>query len=518
MASFLFLLLLSAPVIWAVFLVMREPFGNRHRELMVRGAAGGTWCAMAAAVLAGGEVLRGGPIALPSQAWPIFYLDALSVVMAFLIGFIGWVIVRYSRTYLAGDECRTRFFQWVGGSLGSVYLLVISGHLAVMLAAWIACSLCLHHLLVLYPHREASVVSARKKFVFSRLADLSLILAASLLFLHFGTLGIPGILQGAREMAGSELPWTLGLAIAGIVAGAVLKSAQFPFHSWLPDTLETPTPVSALMHAGIISAGGFLLIRLSPLVSLSGGALLVLALIGAVTALFGSLVMLTQTSIKKSLAFSTVAQMGYMLMQCGLGAFALAALHLVAHSLYKAHAFLGSGSGVSQKSPSPLSAPAPHRSLGGFSAALAVGIVICLGTGLAFGVSPGDEPGLFVLGSILIMAVTTLLWSAHRRSVLIPGIVLAIGTCGAYFALHHAASGILRDALPASLPPHGPAGWAVFLLITAAFFTVFLLQAGLPAVNRSAWGQRIYVLIFNRFYVNACVNHLLMKLWPLKKA
>lgn len=518
MATLLFLLLLSGPVIWAFFLVIREPFANRHREVMVRGAGGGTWCAMAAAVLAGGEVLRGGPIALPNQAWPIFYVDTLSAVMASLIGFIGWVIVRYARTYLAGEECHPRFFRWVGGSLGSVYLLVISGHLTVMLVAWIACSLCLHQLLVLYPHREASIISARKKFVFSRLADLCLILAASLLFLHFGTLGIPGILQAAREMAGSELPWTLALAIAGIVAGAILKSAQFPFHSWLPDTLETPTPVSALMHAGIISAGGFLLIRLSPLVALSGNALLVLALIGAMTALFGSLVMLTQTSIKKSLAFSTVAQMGYMLMQCGLGAFALAALHLVAHSLYKAHAFLGSGSGVAQKSPPPLSAPASHRSPGGFAAALAVAIVICLGTGLAFGVSLRDEPGLFVLGSILIMALTTLLWNAHRRSVFFPGIALAVGTCAAYFALHHAASGFLSDALPSALPVHGPAGQVVFLLLIAAFFMVFLLQAGLPAVNRSAWGQRIYVLIFNRFYVNACVNHLLMKLWPLKKA
>ncbi len=128
------------------------------------------------------------------------------------------------------------------------------------------------------------------------------------------------------------------------VIGAMTKSAQIPFHSWLPDTMETPTPVSALMHAGIINAGGFLIIRLSPLVSQSHVALDLLAIVGAATAILGAVVMLTQTSIKRTLAYSTIAQMGFMMLQCGLGAFSAALLHIIAHSLYKAHAFLSSGS------------------------------------------------------------------------------------------------------------------------------------------------------------------------------
>ena len=143
-----------------------------------------------------------------------------------------------------------------------------------------------------------------------------------------------------------NLPTAAWHELIGIlfVLGAMTKSAQFPFHSWLPDTMETPTPVSALMHAGVINAGGFLVIRLSPLVSLSPIALDLLALIGALTAMLGAVVMLTQTSIKRSLAYSTIAQMGFMMLQCGLGAFSAALLHIVAHSAYKAHAFLSSGS------------------------------------------------------------------------------------------------------------------------------------------------------------------------------
>ena len=149
--------------------------------------------------------------------------------------------------------------------------------------------------------------------------------------------------EGESSTRTSELTWLC----LSLVCGAMLKSAQFPFHSWLPDTMETPTPVSALMHAGIINAGGFLIVRLSPLVTLSPLSLHILAVVGAFTAIFASLVMMTQASVKRMLAFSTIAQMGFMMLQCGVGAFSIAVLHIVAHSLYKAHAFLSSGSVVS---------------------------------------------------------------------------------------------------------------------------------------------------------------------------
>ncbi len=520
----LLLLLLSAPAFWGALLMIPASLANAHSAGCGRLAIIGSWLAMAGAAgamvalwLAGGSA-----ISLPLAGIVIVYLDVFSVIMAMLIGFIGWVIIQFSRTYLRGEHNQGQFFRWLGGTLASVFVLVISGHLALMLAAWICTSLCLHHLLVFYPDREASMIAARKKFVFSRLGDLSLLVAAVLIFINFGTLELPAIITQAKALVGMPAEASLTAAIACIAVGAVLKSAQFPFHTWLPDTLETPTPVSALMHAGIISAGGFLLIRLSPLVSLSAEIMLALALIGALTALFGSLVMLTQTSIKKSLAFSTVAQMGYMMMQCGLGAFALAALHLIAHSLYKAHAFLDSGEAISQKAPLSLTSPSrtSKHAIAGLALALLFGVLISIGGGLCFGVSPAKEPGLLVVVSILIMAITSLLWMslAHRPGVFLLTLVMAGGVCVAYFALHHIFTWSLQDSLPVGISDSTSWAWGVYALIVLTFFGVFLLQVSLPVLQKSPLVHHLYVLIFNRFYVNALVNRLLLKLWPVTKA
>jgi NAD(P)H-quinone oxidoreductase subunit 5 len=205
----------------------------------------------------------------------------------------------------------------------------------------------------------------------------------------FHTWNFSALFNAANELHKSGLT-TSSLEINSIcfllVAGAMLKSAQFPFHSWLPDTMETPTPVSALMHAGIINAGGFLIIRLNPLVTLSPAALSTLALFGAFTALFASLVMLTHASVKRSLAFSTVAQMGFMMLECGLGAFGLAVLHLVAHSLYKAHAFLASGSIVSMAKSAWTPTEKPNAHPLTFAAAFATAIALALGCAWIFGV------------------------------------------------------------------------------------------------------------------------------------
>ncbi len=157
----------------------------------------------------------------------------------------------------------------------------------------------------------------------------------------------------------------MAITAAGfLAAAALLKSAQFPVHGWLTEVMETPTPVSALLHAGVINAGGFLLIRFADVMLLAPGVLAVLVMVGGFTALFGGLVMLTQPAVKTSLAWSTVAQMGFMILECGLGLFPLALLHIVAHSLYKTHSFLASGEAVeliavnAGQVPSPFPRPA----------------------------------------------------------------------------------------------------------------------------------------------------------------
>ena len=181
-------------------------------------------------------------------------------------------------------------------------------------------------------------------------------------------------------MASPSAPPAL-LAIA-----ALLKSAQFPTHGWLTEVMETPTPVSALLHAGVINAGGFLLIRFADVMLLAPGVLAALVMIGGFTALFGSLVMLTQPAVKTSLAWSTVAQMGFMIFECGLALFPLALLHIVAHSLYKAHSFLASGGAVEQVAAIPRPGPVAVPEAGAVGAGLPVGARRSMSwSGLAFG-------------------------------------------------------------------------------------------------------------------------------------
>jgi len=519
MAMLLFSLLVAAPAAWFLLLLLPSGLANRHAGRLGRLEE---WLAGLAFLSAAGGAIAllsagGQPISLPTGGLVMVYLDAFSSAMSLLIAFVGWVIVRYSRCYLAGDPRQGVFFQWLGASLASVFLLVIAGNLILLLAAWISTSLCLHHLLAFYPERSAAVLSARKKFVFSRMADACLLGAAVLLFREFGTLELPKMLGQAGGMLGAEVPWSVMGAVGLVAAGAIWKSAQFPFHTWLPDTLETPTPVSALMHAGIISAGGFLLIRLSPLVVLAPGVMNLLAIAGAVTAIFGSLVMLTQTSVKKSLAFSTVAQMGYMILQCGLGAFGLAALHLIAHSLYKAHAFLSSGSVVMQKSAPPLSDESLPPQRGGVLVLLLIGGAIILGMGTLFGLSLDKEPGVLVLGAVLVMAVSTLLIRSlgSGRGQVVRSMGLALAICATYFLLHHAMGWLLGGVVPDSLPSPGVPGYVLMGLIILAFGGVFLLQVHLGEIQSTAWGRKLYVLIFNRFYVNAFVNRLMTRLWPV---
>ncbi len=254
------------------------------------------------------------------------YYDGVASLMLALVSFVGWVICRYSIRYLDGEATQGRYFRWTAFTIGAVSLMVISGNLLMFVATWVMTSLGLHQLLMHYGHRPAAKRAAWTKFTISRIGDAALVAAIVILYSEFKTLDFAELFA----VAGSLASVTPAMHVAGflLVAGAVTKSAQFPFHTWLPQTMETPTPVSALMHAGIVNAGGYLIIRTSPLVSLTPSALTTLAIIGGVTACFAAVVMLTQTSVKKSLAYSTIAQMGFMMLQCGLGAFSAAMLHI----------------------------------------------------------------------------------------------------------------------------------------------------------------------------------------------
>jgi NAD(P)H-quinone oxidoreductase subunit 5 len=218
-----------------------------------------------------------------------------------------------------------------------VSAFVLSDHLAVSGVLWIGMSLGMHALLRHFEGRAAARRAAKKKFWFSRVGDVAFWTAVVLL-LREGVSLSPSSWT-VDTFAGSSA----GVAALLLVGTVLLKSAQFPFHSWLPETMEAPTPVSALMHAGVINAGAFLLLRLSPLLVARPAALDLALVAGGLTTALGCLVWWSQPDVKKSLAWSTVAQMGFLMVEIGLGLFHTALLHLLGHALYKAHAFLRSG-------------------------------------------------------------------------------------------------------------------------------------------------------------------------------
>ncbi len=259
-------------------------------------------------------------------------LDAVSATMTVLVGFVGWIVVRYARSYLDGEEQEGRFHGLMLGTLAAVLLLVQSGSLVVLAASFIAVGAGLRRLLMFYGERAEAQRAATKFALVWFGGDVLLVLAAALLWIGFGTADLGAI--GAAAKGG--LPLSAHIAVALLVVVAALKTASFPLHGWITEVMEAPTPVSALLHAGIINAGGFLMIRLAELVQASSGGMAALVMLGGLTALFGAVVMLTQSAAKTALAWSTVSQMGFMLLQCGLGLWPLALLHIVAHSLYKA--------------------------------------------------------------------------------------------------------------------------------------------------------------------------------------
>ncbi len=285
--------------------------------------------------------------ALPDSAMlDVVQLDIVSGAMFLLVSTLALVVVRYSRSYLAGQAGLDRFARNLLLTLASVTVLVTSNHLAVLIVAWFATDVGLHQLLTFYRSRRQAIIVAHKKFLLSRVADACFVSSVVIIGLQAGSLRIDVVNEIAR--AKGELSPTMHLATVLLVIGVLLKSAQLPFHGWMLQVMEAPTPVSALLHAGVVNIGGFVMIRLAPLMAGASIAQGILIGVGLFTTIVASLVMTTRFAIKGVLAWSTIGQMGFMLVQCGLGAWHLALMHLLAHSLYKAHTFLSSGSVVQQ--------------------------------------------------------------------------------------------------------------------------------------------------------------------------
>lgn len=309
------------------------------------------WCAALTSVATFVLVLYGDPIRLTilgGSSGPLAYtilVDRLAAVMMVLISSVSLIIHVYSERYMVGDAGYIRYFAFLGALTSVLLSLVSSGNLLWMFLCWHLVTWLLSSLLVCNPASRAAKEAGQKTFWTQALGDAAFAVALVLLYGAYGTLDLTELfarLQSASDsLSGLDVPLVATLLL---ILSVMTKSAQFPFHVWLVGTIEAPTPVSALMHAGIVNAGGFLVNRLAPLFSFAPTTLHLLFVIGGVTALIGASAMLTQTSVKRRLVYSTMGQMGYMVMECGLGAFALAVFHLCAHGLFKATLFLNSGS------------------------------------------------------------------------------------------------------------------------------------------------------------------------------
>lgn len=308
-------------------------------------------------------------------------LDRLSVSFGLVNGVLGIVVLDYSRKYLSGDPAHASFMGRLHLTLGLATLLSYSGNLVQLVALWCLTSLALHRLLFFYRSRPKVARSAGRKFRMARAGDMMLVTAAALLYGEFGTGNIVDIAhQASRLVVSSQLE---GITLAGLllVGAASLKSGQVPNHVWLPDVVEAPTPVSALLHAGIVNGGGFLMLRFANVVDATWLPVTALLVIGGVSAVWGSLVMLTKPTVKEALAYSTVGQMGLMMFECAIGAYELAMLHIVAHSAYKAYAFSSAGElSVDAAAPRTDSPSAFLSRWGCALGLLAVGQALVLGT------------------------------------------------------------------------------------------------------------------------------------------
>lgn len=425
-----------------------------------------------------------------------------STVFVALIAFLVWVIARFSATYLGGEARQQYFARWLLATAGFASLVAATDHLLVAGLAWLLTSLSLQHLLTFYGDRPAAQSAAREKFVVSRIADLCF--AGALLVLHdrHGTFSIPELVE--RASADHVLGIDSHAAALLLAAAVLLKTAQLPFHGWLLKVMEAPTPVSALLHAGVVNLGGLLLVRLGPVVVGSWAAQTLLVVVGALTAGLAALVATTRVSVKVALAWSTCAQMGFLVMQCGLGLRGAALLHLCAHSLYKAHAFLRAGSTV-QNALAVGMAPAP--AVPGFrpraAAALLVALALIAVT-TALGTDVLAQPGLLAAIGIAALALARPLAEGRRSAVVRYGAV-AIAWC----VLHH----LTHEAMGAS-----ESAGSLDAVLAAVAFTVFAcLQSVRTAVELHPEGQvarRLHALCYGGFYLVPWFSRVVLRLWP----
>lgn len=418
--------------------------------------------------------------------------------MAVLVQLLGTVIGVFSSRYMQGESGQALYIKAFSGVLALVHMLLLADQWLVLIGVWALIGIILERLLCFYSERPFATLAAHKKFIADRIADALLVTAAVLAWSEIGSGSISAL---SAHLAYTEISALLHVSAVCLVLAVMIRTALFPAHGWLIQVMEAPTPVSALLHAGVVNLSGFVLIRFAPLLQEATVARWLLVVFGMVTAILAGLVMLTRISIKVRLAWSTVAQMGFMILECGLGLYTLAAMHLLGHSLYKAHAFLSASSVVQHYKLQLL------RNTGQVSAASLL-------------LSPAAAMGIIFLvnhvivnvawpwwwSAILALAWAPLLWTANE---LPRGRSNHIAGAGMIAALALFAS--LLHQLPFGTSDIADTQTGIFALsgMTLMYFMVVLLKR---YPSRMTVFQR---WSYAGFYVDEAYTRLALKLWPI---
>lgn len=531
----------------AALIVLSGDDSSRHRRAKM--AAWPIGLTFGGAIVTLYLVATEGPIALrfydPTASTlytvPIgLYVDRLSAVMMVLISGIGTIIYTYSIEYMYQDLHQRRYLALIGVTVSVLLCLVSSANLLMLFVLWQLLSYLLYILVHNHGHRD-TLESAFRTFTLLRVGDVAFLAGIALAYWLYGTLEFPDLFAVAVRSTATVSPFP-GVEFDGSTAvtlllliGGMSKSAQFPFYVWLPRYLYAPTSVTALLHAGIINAAGFLINRMAPLFGMSSTTLHVAFVIGTLTAVLGASMMLVQNDIKNMLGFSTIGQMGYMVMECGLGAFSLAVFHLIAHGLFKATVFLNCGNVIHKARQEP-SRPHPGQQTEkdnyspltwttGFITTLLIPLLILLATHGVLQIPLLESQGtviflffIWITSSQAILTLTRLRavasWkvSTAMLATLLFVVVVYLFAVETFTAFLYPNSEEVASYFKAAELPT----WLfdLILVVSTQLTIAGWIYLYLRAHGRTVWSPpwigdlriRLYVLVLNRLYVDSILH------------
>lgn len=438
--------------------------------------------------------------AIDAYGWLV--LEQSGAWVALLVQFLGAVIGVFSERYLQGEPGQRRYVAALCTVLGAVQLLLLANHWLALNAAWSLVGAALQRLLCFYDDRPFALLAAHKKRIADRLADILLVAAGLLCWKEVGSGSLSALWQHLPQ-AGDAIALQAGAVC--LVLAVVLRMALMPVHGWLLQVMEAPTPVSALLHAGVVNLGGYVLIRFAPLLDQAPAARWLALAFGLGTALLAGLAMLTRASIKVRLAWSTVAQMGFMALECGLGLYTLALLHLLGHSLYKAHAFLSASSAVRDTRIRMMHAASSPSALSTAAAPALAAAILALIQSLTGAAWPWWWSG------VLALAWAPLLWLPQAQS----GAWRATwwrGAAGMAMVAALSALACAAHALRLGVADRADAAGGIVALSGMTLMYVCLVALRLRPQSLSAWRRWSYA----GFYVDEVYTRLALRFWPAR--